>query len=171
MRMSILKDCRRHQDKHSRPYHCHYGSCNRKSFGDKGGLDRHIREVHGSQVYKCPVLSCKRNKRGFHRSYNLLMHQKKAHSSHASEPFASRSNTLDEMSKGEIKSPTPQHQGRVESPDGEEIGSGQIRGDTNVDIGRDLRMKLQALLVIRAELDEDIGSMERALCIMCGESP
>ena len=41
---------RRHQGKHTRPYACKEACCNVKPFGDKAGLIRHSREVHGAQA-------------------------------------------------------------------------------------------------------------------------
>ena len=160
---------RRHQDKHLRPYKCHYVSCNHKSFGDKGGLDRHKREVHGSQVYTCPILSCKRNKKGFHRRYNLLEHQKRAHGSQPSRLLRACSDTLDELSEGEGRTQTPQCEIGGETLDGGEVGSADtMRGESNVSSPQDLRMKLRDLRIMRAELDEDIRTVERALSIMGG---
>jgi hypothetical protein len=46
-----------------------------------------------------------------------------------------------------------------------------MRGDGNVGSAQDLRTKLQHLQTIRAELDEDIRTVERALSIMGSASP
>src|ERR1700730_7089371 len=93
IKIFILTGTRRHQDKHTRPYSCHHASCNGKNFGDKGGFERHKREVHGSKVYKCPVLYCKR---GFKRRYNLVRHQMRAHGVH----FRASYSTMNEVSEG-----------------------------------------------------------------------
>ena len=47
----------------------------------------------------------------------------------------------------------------------------EMRGDGTMNSRQDIRAKLRALLKMRAELDEDIRSMERAVSIMGGESP
>ena len=44
-----------------------------------GGLQRHEREVHGAEGFICPIISCKWNKKGLARKYNLLDHQKRCH--------------------------------------------------------------------------------------------
>jgi hypothetical protein len=168
----ILTGTRRHQDKHIRPYSCHHASCNGKSFGDKGGFERHKREVHGSQAYKCPVLSCKRHKRGFNRRYNLLEHQKRAHSAQPSGYFRASYSTVDEASEGYGSTPTPEREIGAEAMDeGEVESAAEMRGDVTMNSRQEIRAKLRALLKMRTELDEDIRSMERALSIMGGESP
>lgn len=75
----VLTNFRKHESKHGKPYICHIPNCKHTRFGDKGGLDRHNREVHGSQTYYCPITSCKRHIRGFPRKYNLFEHQKRCH--------------------------------------------------------------------------------------------
>ncbi|KAH8774234.1 hypothetical protein BGZ57DRAFT_855011 [Hyaloscypha finlandica] len=72
---------RKHEAKHSKSYICPVPNCKHTRFGDKGGLDRHNREIHGSQTHCCPITSCKRHVRGFPRKYNLSEHQKRCHSS------------------------------------------------------------------------------------------
>ena len=47
----------------------------------------------------------------------------------------------------------------------------EMRGDVPMNSRQEIRAKLRALLKMRAELDEDIRSMERAVSIMGGESP
>jgi hypothetical protein len=46
---------------------------------DRGSLNRHEREVHGSPAYLCPIASCNRHTKGFNRKYNLFEHQKRCH--------------------------------------------------------------------------------------------
>lgn len=167
-----LRCCRRHQDKHIRPYVCNHTSCNRKSFSDKGGLERHKREVHSSQAYICPVWSCKRNKKGFHRRYNLFEHQKRAHNLQSSSFLQARSNNLDGQSEGEEITPRPQYRIDAEGlNEGKGGPMGDIRGDASLNSEKDIRTKLQDLRILRAELDDDIGSLERALSIVGGASP
>jgi hypothetical protein len=146
-------------------------ACHGKSFGNKGGLDRHTREVHGSQAYTCPVLSCKRNRRPFHRKYNLFEHRKRVHSFQTSGFLRTSSETLDEMSENEEGSQMPR------SEDDEALDGRNVNG---TDVDRDggsgnsdasLRSKLRDLKIMRAEIDKDIMSLQRALRIMDGASP
>ena len=127
---------RRHRDKHIRPYICTNLSCAGKNFGDKGGLDRHRREVHGTETYTCPITSCPRNKHGFGRKYNLLLHQNRRHRLQTPSLHRARSNT-----SGDI----------VER-------STAIEGDVNSN--QALQSKLRNLQVLRARLDKDIVSLQ-----------
>lgn len=70
---------RQHTDLHTRPFDCNL--CSVRSFGDKGGLNRHRREFHGQdpegrpiEYYPCPHNQCRRHKRGFARKWNLTQH-------------------------------------------------------------------------------------------------
>jgi hypothetical protein len=164
---------RRHQDKHTRPYICHQQPCANKSFGDKAGLQRHEREVHSSKTdaHTCPFPSCKRNKRGFHRRYNLLEHQKRAHglqpdasptAVNNSDGFLERENS--HGFQGEIG----RESGGSDIP--ERALSGIIQGNGNTGTEQDLIAKLHRLEDIRAEIDEDITSLKRVLSIMGGGS-
>jgi hypothetical protein len=46
-----------------------------------------------------------------------------------------------------------------------------MQGDGDASRAQDLRTKLRDLRIMRAELDEDIRAVERALSIMYGASP
>ena len=74
-----LKVPSKHQEKHSKPYICQLPNCKFPRFGDKAGLGRHKREVHGPNMYYCPIVSCKRHTKGFSRTYNLSEHRKRCH--------------------------------------------------------------------------------------------
>ncbi|OBT83800.1 hypothetical protein VE02_08665 [Pseudogymnoascus sp. 03VT05] len=151
-------------DRHNHPYVCNHQSCNRKSFSNKSGLERHKREVHSLQQFKCPVPSCSRSKAGFHRRYNLDMHQRRVHG------YQSQSSN----------SPPGLYNNLEDSEEGEEI---ILRPPRDLDVGLTNAMpqdgalktqerferKLWRLTVMRDELDEDIKSMERASLIMGSE--
>ncbi|KAF8537053.1 hypothetical protein BDD12DRAFT_254554 [Trichophaea hybrida] len=74
-------DWRRHNDKHTRPYRCHFESCkDLAGFGWVGGLNRHLEELHNSKAqHKCPYPDCKRHINGFSRPANLKNHMRKVH--------------------------------------------------------------------------------------------
>ncbi|MCJ1264107.1 hypothetical protein MMC22_003978 [Lobaria immixta] len=79
-------EMRRHMATHTRPFACKENACASKPFGDKAGLMRHLREVHGQQVqgqapqtFMCPEPNCKRHRRGFPREYNMLEHHRRLH--------------------------------------------------------------------------------------------
>ena len=79
---------------------------------------------------------------------------------------------MGEVSEGDGSSPMPECEIGAEALNGEELYSAvEMQGDTNANNRHDIRAKLRALLKMRAELDEDIRSMERAVSIMGGESP
>jgi hypothetical protein len=79
---------------------------------------------------------------------------------------------VDEVSEGNGSTPTPEREIGGEAMDEGEVESAvEMRGDATMNSRQDIRAKLRALLKMRAELDEDIRSMERAVSIMGGESP
>ena len=79
---------------------------------------------------------------------------------------------MDEVSEGDGRTPTPEHEIGAGVMDAGEVGLAvEMRGDVAMNSRQDIRAKLRALLKMRAELDEDIRSMERAVSIMSGESP
>jgi hypothetical protein len=79
---------------------------------------------------------------------------------------------VDEASEGYGSTPTPEREIGAEAMDeGEVESAAEMRGDVTMNSRQEIRAKLRALLKMRAELDEDIRSMERAVSIMGGESP
>ena len=79
---------------------------------------------------------------------------------------------MDEVSEGDGSTATPEREIGAETMDeGEGESAVEMRGDVPMNSRQDIRAKLRALLKMRAELDEDIRSMERAVNIMGGESP
>ena len=79
---------------------------------------------------------------------------------------------MDEVSEGDGSTPTPEREIGGEAMDEGEVESAvEMRGDATMNSRQDIRAKLRALLKMRAELDKDIRSMERAVSIMGDESP
>jgi hypothetical protein len=153
---------RKHEAKHSKPYICQVPNCKHTRFGDKGGLDRHNREVHGSQTHCCPITSCKRHVRGFPRKYNLFEHQKRCHSSQSPNlaPLSilrQQNHTSDSM------------KGQQESYEGGS-SSEMVTGG-----GGRLREKLENLYKmqaeIEAEIEVDIKAVKRSLDLLGENSP
>jgi hypothetical protein len=158
---------REHKDKHIRLYICTHPSCNRKSFSNKGGLDRHSREVHSSLSYTCPVQSCPRSKRGFNRRYNLWQHQKKHQPLGPSKFLQSYSSTPEEPSRSEIEIRNPEHEDNILELNSDETNQSLlVPGDEEITGDQSLHAKLRALKTLRAEIDGDIISLEKALKIM-----
>ncbi|CZR66696.1 uncharacterized protein PAC_16597 [Phialocephala subalpina] len=149
---------RKHEAKHSKPYICQVPNCKHTRFGDKSGLDRHNREVHGSQTHYCPITSCKRHVRGFPRKYNLFEHQKRCHSSQspnlAPPSILRQQNHTNDSRKGQQES----YEGRS-SPE-------MVTGS-----GRRLREKLENLYKTRAEIEVDIEALKRSLDLLGEDSP
>jgi hypothetical protein len=149
-------------------------SCAGKNFGDKGGLDRHKREVHESPAYTCPIPFCPRNKKGFGRKYNLWEHQKRRHRLQTPGLHRVRSNTFEELSESEDATQRLRYDGlrydNDEEANGEIVGRIAVthKGEANTEQG--LKSKLRDLLDLRAELDEDIMSLQKALRIIGGAS-
>ena len=153
---------RKHEAKHSKSYICQVLNCKHPCFRDKGGLDRHDREVHGSQTYCCPIASCKRHVRGFSRKYNLFEHQKRCHSSQspnlAPPSILRQQNHTSDSMRGQQES----YEG---GPSSEMVtGSGEM-----------LREKLENLYKMRAEIEVeievDIEALKRSLDLLAGDSP
>lgn len=158
-----LTNPRKHEAKHSKTFICQVANCKHTLFGDKGGLDRHNREVHGSagsQTYCCPVTTCKRHVRGFPRKYNLFEHQKRCHPS---------------QSPNSTSPPTSGPQGpaayrtKVQQEVGHENRSFAEMTTASGD-GR-LKEKLENLYKMRAENEGNIEALERALKFLGGDSP
>ena len=151
----------------SKPYACQVPACKHPYFGDKGGLDRHKREVHGSTTYCCPVTSCKRNIKGFARKYNLLEHQKRCHPGklpNTQPALIQRSRNHASLDR--------------EGPEGSQCSDGEvsssemtiIEGVARTSGGR-LREELERLYMRRVKLDSDIATLKRTLDILGESSP
>lgn len=151
-------------DKNNWPYVCNHKSCNRKNFSNKSGLERHKREVHSSQHFTCPVPSCSRSKKGFHRRYNLITHQRRVHGSQSSNSPQGPYNNLGDLLEGEETTPSPPYEMEPKEAN-RDIGV----ADAELNTREGFKIKLRGLRAMRAELNADIKSMERALSIMGGE--
>jgi hypothetical protein len=154
----VLTHFRKHEAKHSKPYICQVPNCKHTRFGDKGGLDRHNREVHGSQTHCCPITSCKRHVRGFPRKYNLFEHQKRCHS--AQLPNLAPLSILEQQNhtSNSMKGQQESYEGGS-SPEMVTGGGGR------------LREKLENLYKMRAEMEVDIKALERSLDLLRKDSP
>ncbi|KAL5325693.1 hypothetical protein ACEPPN_006823 [Leptodophora sp. 'Broadleaf-Isolate-01'] len=144
---------RKHEAKHSKPYICQVPNCKHPRFGDKGGLDRHNREVHGPQTHCCPITSYKRHVRGFPRKYNLFEHQKRCHFSQSpnlapSSILRQQNHTSDNM------------KGQQESYEG---GSSS---KIVTKVGERVREKLENLYKMQAEIEVDIDALRRSLDLL-----
>lgn len=153
--------------KHTKPHLCHVPNCKHPRFGDKAGLDRHKREVHSSQSFPCPMKSCKRHIKPFHRLYNVSDHIKRCH------PQANRVRTT--------LAPRPAAINYRQSEEGSEDTVEAASADSVVNEfsgefveggnqGRQLRQKLNMLRAkkeaMNAEIDADIQALERAVEIL-----
>ncbi|CZR69522.1 uncharacterized protein PAC_19422 [Phialocephala subalpina] len=158
---------RKHEDKHKKPYICSVPACNHRRFGDKGGLERHKREVHGPKTYRCPITSCKGHTKGFARKYNLFEHQKRCHPGQLSHAAVAVIRTSD----SQINTAS---EGMEETRDGDEDASSpemMVMADSGASDGGGLRGKLKELYRMRAELDRDIEILEKAAGIPGDKSP
>ncbi|KFY41745.1 hypothetical protein V495_04813 [Pseudogymnoascus sp. VKM F-4514 (FW-929)] len=146
-------------NQHNHPYVCTHKSCTRKIFSNKSGLERHKREVHSPQQFKCPVPSCSRSKAGFHRRYNLDMHQRRVHgsqsqSSHSPPGLYNNSEDSEEGDETTLRPPHDRHVGST---------AAMLQDDAVLKTQGGVDRKLQRLRLMRDELDE---VMERASRIM-----
>ena len=140
----------KHQEKHSKPYICQIPNCKHLRFRDKGGLDRHKREVHGSQTYSYPNVSCKRYTKGFPRKYNLFKHQKRYY------PTASAS-IQRSLNRTHFNGVLPGELGRGnEEPSSPEM---TITGDVARFGSRKLQERLERLCTLRVEFKNNITKL------------
>ncbi|MCJ1475134.1 hypothetical protein MMC13_003794 [Lambiella insularis] len=147
----------RHLARHTRPFACTL--CTIKPFGDKGGLQRHIRETHGQDItgkpiecYCCPHSSCRRHTRGFPRKWNLAAHLRRVHD--ASGPSKARQRSAATSGEGSsTQSP------RVVSPQDESNGSSTgeiVRIEySQHPLRQALQDEVERLEMERAGLDEE----------------
>ncbi|KUJ19197.1 uncharacterized protein LY89DRAFT_731613 [Mollisia scopiformis] len=150
------------EKKHTKPYTCLVPSCKHPQFGDKSGLERHKREVHSSQIFRCPIISCKRHTKGFNRAYNLHDHTKRCH------PQASRSRAM--LFPKSSRLDYQESQGRTESTDEiaspvSEVGEGRDMGQSQNNV-QGIGERLEMLRRLRADLDIDIQALERTVEIL-----
>lgn len=146
---------RKHEDKHKKPYLCAVPGCRHPRFGDKGGLDRHKREVHGSKIYRCPITSCKGNTKGFARKYNLFEHQKRCHPG-----LPIRTSRQSAVVEREGLEEAQDRDVEASSPDTMGVGDVPASGS------RRLHEKIRALEALRIEIDRDIETLKRTVDIL-----
>jgi hypothetical protein len=158
---SCLQRRRKHEDRHNRPYICNHTSCKRQTFGDKGSLERHKREVHGSEAYTCPVSSCPRHKTGFARKYNLVDHQRRRHSRQSSKMLQSYANSPNHPSEGVEISRRFLCEDSIEGMDEDDVDASDVVRDLTANSEQSLRAKLRDLRALRGKLDLAIISWKR----------
>lgn len=158
---------RKHQDKHSKPYLCGVPGCKHPRFGDKGGLDRHTREVHGTQSYRCPITSCRRYTKGFPRKYNLFEHQKRCHPGQSQNPSMLSARISRDRTRFHHEGFEEGRDGDEEASSSETMGTGDMAGTGS---GR-LHEKLIRLYAEKAELDRNIEALKRTMDMMGDSSP
>jgi hypothetical protein len=163
---------RKHEGKHSKPYTCNVLGCKHPRFGDKGGLDRHKREVHGEKTHCCPIPSCKRHIKGFPRKYNLYKHQKNCHPGQSPNSALAviRSSGAHINLEGEGMEEMQVQDEEASSPE-MTITSDLITSDLIITGSGKIQEKLRELLELRAEIDLDIEVLKRAANILEGSSP
>ncbi|KAN0102279.1 hypothetical protein V8E51_012789 [Hyaloscypha variabilis] len=150
---------RKHQDKHTKPFNCSVPGCRHPQFSDKGGFDRHTREVHGNMAHYCPIPSCKRHTKGFPRKYNLFEHQKRCHpgQSLSSGLTSMRRSPSQDIFEGEDMNGARDGHQEPASPETMDIGDVTEAGSGK------LHKRLRGLLETRTEIDKDIEALKRVL--------
>ena len=171
--------------------------CTVRPFGDKAGLLRHGREVHGVQThggpapdFRCSVAGCKRGHQGFSRQWNLNQHYRRVHErpDHSTD---SPKALVRADAAGESKYPSDvDGDGSTESTPLILEQSGEIIGQASDDPGMfsgqqsRYRQNNAPLLVLQAELDSlkakrqdtvsqldtDISALEAALSVLRRDS-
>ncbi|KAH8600647.1 hypothetical protein B0O99DRAFT_589546 [Bisporella sp. PMI_857] len=157
---------RKHEDKHNKPYICGVPGCKHSRFGDKGGLDRHKREVHGSMTYCCPIITCKRHTEGFRRKYNLFEHQKRCHPGQS--PYTELVSVQRSQNPRNLEL-----EGTEEIRDKDDAApSPEMIGTRDFDRSRSgrLQQKLESLYAQRVEIDSKINAVKRTMDILDEDS-
>ena len=186
---SLLSECRRHMAKHTRPFACTEKACTVKPFGDKAGLLRHRREVHGtqghvrlSQAYNCPNPTCKRNRRGFARRSNMIEHCRRVHEMCIDEDAESHEYRSPSISADSAQIELPIGDAKDEAQQSV-VDRDRRPGDSNVAVLRRLRARLDEMQrqkenVIRnfdsqkntamQRFDSDITTLSNTLSLLKG---
>ncbi|KAH8594465.1 hypothetical protein B0O99DRAFT_178594 [Bisporella sp. PMI_857] len=146
---------KKHMERHTRPYPCLVSGCTVNSFGTKGDLQRHHRQVHERHQFRCPVYSCDRHNQGFGRKDNLREHLRRMHSLHDNGSDAL------EMDDGAIKDTSLTSAPEI-IPD--------VRSDQPHPVRPPLKAELEAELIkleaTKAEMERDIEALKRVLQMM-----
>ncbi|KAN0102998.1 hypothetical protein V8E51_011311 [Hyaloscypha variabilis] len=158
---------RRHMDKHTRAYKCPVSGCKVKDFSNAGDLRRHRREVHASPAFTCPVLACKRHRKGFGRKDNLIQHLKRTHGEDSND-FSLTSNSLTNKNQETVTSPNGDSSMGSES--GDSAGDEKELVPSKSTDKASLTAKLQELQKLKeeaiAKFDGDIAALKRVLFFM-----
>jgi len=153
-------------NKHTRPYKCPITGCKVKDFSNAGDLRRHRREVHTLPAFTCPVITCKRHRKGFGRKDNLTQHLKRTHGEDANNSIAPSSISNENMEI--ITSPNGESSPGSES--GESISDEMGIVATKTADKASLTAKLQELQMLKeeaiAKFDGDIAALKRVLSFM-----
>jgi hypothetical protein len=135
---------------------CEESGCPHPLFPTKGGLVRHVKEVHASKLHFCPISTCQRHARGFGRAYNLLDHQKRCH-----PQFGGMSAAIKSKSSGH--QPNKRHRSHSQ----EDVDKAPSSAAQTTTFGSDaLQDELQRLYELREEINRDIETIERASHIL-----
>jgi len=142
-------------EKHTRPYACSNPTCAGIDFGDKGGLQRHEKEKHGTVKFLCPISSCPRNRRGFGRKRNLDLHVVSRHQTMGRSVDPARDTT----------SGSPEPLKLITSVDNDDVGDlwaleEMVEGPGEMG---SLKMKLQELETRKKELAESQSKVDKAI--------
>jgi hypothetical protein len=154
-------------DKHTRPYKCPISSCKANDFSNAGDLRRHRREVHNSPAFTCPIITCKRHRKGFGRKDNLIQHLKRTHGEDAIESTLASSSVAN--GNGDIVT-SPNAESSMASESGESCGDEMEITVAKSSEKASLVAKLQELQALKeeaiAKFDGDITALKRVLSFM-----
>jgi uncharacterized Zn-finger protein len=150
-------------DKHTRPYKCPISGCTVKDFSNAGDLRRHRREVHTLPAFTCPIVTCKRFRKGFGRKDNLIQHLKRTHGEDAIE-------STPIMNGNEMSVASPNLESSTASNGGESVDDGMEMVVSKSTDKASLVVKLQELQASKeeaiAKFDGDIAALKRVLSFM-----
>ena len=166
----LIPSLGKHMDKHYRPYKCSVTGCKVKDFSNAGDLKRHKQEVHSPPAFSCPVVSCKRHRRGFSRRDNLKQHLERCHEDSNDTASASKSmiGCVPDDSAGGWKDigegSTTSSEGRDSAVDEKEVGS-LVCADRTSLAAKLLELESEKAMSM-ARFDADIAALKRVLSFM-----
>jgi hypothetical protein len=166
----LIPSFRKHMDKHYRPYKCSVTGCKIKDFSNAGELKRHKQEVHSPPAFSCPVVSCKRHRRGFSRRDNLKQHLERCHEDSNDTASASKSmiGCVPDDSAGGWKDigegSTTSSEGGDSAVGEKEVGSLVCADQTSL-AAKLLELESEKAMSM-ARFDADIAALKRVLSFM-----
>ena len=133
-----------------KPYIYVVTGCKHPRFSDKGGLDRHKREVHTLMIYYSPLLQ-----------YNLFEHQRRCHGQSSNRALI----MIQTSQEGTHFYYGASEEGQCGGEAGSSLGT-TVTGDEASSSGGKLQERLKILEELRTEIESDISARTGVLSLI-----